>query len=86
MEFEQYEQNLLNEWVVSQESTRLGVKTTVVCLQMDNGYEILGSSSCVDPDDYDKEIGTFYATKDALRNLKLIVGYVEQEEYNVSQQ
>ena len=84
MEFEQYEQNLLNEWVVSQESTRLGVKTTVVCLQMDNGYEILGSSSCVDPDDYDKEIGTFYATKDALRNLKLIVGYVEQEEYNLS--
>lgn len=84
MEYEQHEQYLLNEWVVSQESTRLGAKTTVVCLQMDNGYEVLGSSACVDPDDYDKEIGTFYATKDALRNLKLIVGYVKQEEHCLS--
>ena len=84
MEYEQHEQTLLNEWVISQESARLGAKTTVVCLQMDNGYEVLGSSSCIDPDDYDEEIGVFYATKDALRNLKLIVGYVHQEEHNLS--
>lgn len=82
MTFDQHEKYLLNEWVVSQESARVGVKTTVTCLRMENGYEILGSSACVNPEEYDYELGVYYATKDALKNLKLVVGYVEQEHFN----
>lgn len=77
MQYEPFEEKLMDEWVKSQESaSRVGEKTTVVCLQMHNGYEVIGSSSCVNPDDYDFKIGTFYATKDALRKIKEIVGYM----------
>ncbi|MEX3713533.1 Gp49 family protein [Cytobacillus horneckiae] len=83
MQYEPFEEKLMYEWVKSQESaSRVGEKTTVVCLQMHNGYEVIGSSSCVNPGDYDFEIGTFYATKDALRKIKEIVGYVNQSQLN----
>lgn len=78
MQYEPYEQNLLDEWVIGQESARVGKKTTVVCLQMENGYEVLGSSSCVNPEEYDYEQGVYWATKDALQKVDSIVGYVKQ--------
>lgn len=79
MYYEPFEEKLMKEWVKSQESaTRVGEKTTVVCLKMGNGYEVIGTSSCVNPDEYDFEVGSFYATKDALRKIKEIVGYVNQ--------
>lgn len=75
------ENNMLKKWVKSQESAKIGAKSTVVCLQLENGYEVLGSSGCVNPLDYNKELGEYYATLDALEKLKDIVGYVAQEEF-----
>lgn len=79
LKYEGYEQNLLDQWVQGQESARVGVKTTVVCLQMNNGYEVLGTSACVNPDEYDYELGVYYATKDALKKVGDIVGYLEHQ-------
>ncbi|UOE58102.1 Gp49 family protein [Cytobacillus oceanisediminis] len=76
MEFSEHEQYLLRDWVVSQESARVGRKTTVACLQMENGYEVLGTSACVNPEEYDLEAGIYFATKDALKKVDEIVGYL----------
>ncbi|PFP65331.1 hypothetical protein COK00_12095 [Bacillus cereus] len=77
--YERYEQELLDHWVKSQESARVGLKTTVVCLQMNNGFEVVGQSACVNPDEYDYELGVYYATKDALKRIADIVAYLEHE-------
>lgn len=77
--FSRKEQALLDGWVKAVHSKKLGYKTTVVCLQMDNGYEVVGTSACIHPADYDYEEGVFFATKDALLRVKDIVGYLEQQ-------
>ena len=35
----------------------MGVKTTVVTLTLPNGFEITESAACVNPTDYDVQIG-----------------------------
>jgi hypothetical protein len=77
--YEPYEQKLLDNWVKGQESARLGVKTTVACLQMNNGFEVIGQSACVNPEEYDYELGVYYATKEALKRIADIVAYLEHE-------
>ena len=79
MEFSLYEQALLSKWVSGQEAARVGRKTTVVCLQMKNGYEVIGTSACVNPEEYEYDLGVFYATKDALTKVEDIAGYIEHE-------
>jgi hypothetical protein len=76
MKYSEHEEYLLREWVLDQEATKLGRKTTVVCLTLENGYEVLGTSACVDPETYDYEGGIFYATKDALLKVDEIVSYL----------
>ena len=39
------------------EDVKLGDKTTVVHITLPNGFVIVQSSSCVDPDNYDHELG-----------------------------
>lgn len=34
-----------------------GKKTTVMFAKLPNGFEVVVSSSCVDPDDYDESLG-----------------------------
>lgn len=72
------ESELLLEWVISQEVTRIGEKTTVVCLQMENGHEVIGTSAVTNKNDYVFEDGRLYATKDALKKVATIVAYSKQ--------
>jgi len=39
------------------EDTKLGAKSTVVSVTLPNGFVIIQSSSCVDPENYDHELG-----------------------------
>lgn len=39
------------------EDIKIGSKTTVVCATLPNGFIIVESSSCVDPANYDHELG-----------------------------
>lgn len=39
------------------ETVKLGEKTTVVSCTLPNGFVLVESSSCVDPENYDEEIG-----------------------------
>jgi len=50
-------QTMVEDFVAEWDEVNLGEKTTVVCATLANGFEIVESSSCVDPDNYDDEIG-----------------------------
>ena len=60
-------------------SQRMGRKTTVVMLTMENGMEIIGSSTCVNPDDYNEKRGEEIAYENALKKL------IEMEAYMLSE-
>lgn len=51
-------------------------KTTTVCiLEIKNGFEIIGKSSCVDPLNYNKDIAEKVAYDDAYKQLWPLEGY-----------
>lgn len=80
-----YQQSLYNKYVKHAHCVKLGKKTTVCLLTVNNGFEIIGTSACVDPKDFNPTIGEHYALVDALEKLDGFVGFARQEELsNVS--
>jgi len=64
----------------SLEDIRIGKKTTVVCCTLPNGFNIVESSSCIDPENYRHDIGKnlcFRRIKDKMWELE---GYLLQQE------
>lgn len=76
----EYQQNLFNKHVVHSWSVKIGEKTTVVVIKLENGFEITGTSACVNPMDFVFEIGEHYALVDALNQLDGFIGFMRQEE------
>ena len=60
-------------------SQRMGRKTTVVMLTMENGMEIIRSTTCVNPDDSNDNPGEAIAYTNALKKL------IEMEAYMLSE-
>lgn len=50
-------QEMVEDFIAKETVTTLGGKTTVVCATLRNGFEIVASSSCVDPENYIEEVG-----------------------------
>lgn len=73
-----YQRNLQDEWVAWISYNKMGEKTTVVLLKLHNGFEVVGTSACVDPKDFDKAIGEHLAVVDALNKLDGYVGFYRQ--------
>jgi len=65
--------------ITKEEYARIGVKTTVCCLTLSNGFEIIGSSACVDPDEYDQCVGREWAKKAALDKFEEFDGFARQQ-------
>lgn len=42
-----------------------GTTVTVCCISLDNGFTAVGSSACVDPSEYNEDMGKAIAYKDA---------------------
>ncbi len=57
---------------------RLGEKTTCVLLKLRNGFEVVGTSACVDPSAYDHELGKKYARERALSKVWELQAYLLQ--------
>jgi hypothetical protein len=72
------EEDILNT-IISEESVKLGEKTTVVLLKLKNGFEVVGKSGCVDPANYNHEIGVGVARKRAIDQIWFLEGYLLQE-------
>ena len=63
------QENQLQELIKKHEFLKVGKKTTICLMTLKNGFEILTSSSCVNPDDYDQEIGERISYRKALEKL-----------------
>lgn len=64
--------------IVSAQYHVVGEKTTICLLQLKNGFEVVGSSSCVDPENFDQLKGQELAYRDAFERIWELEGYVMQ--------
>lgn len=56
------------------------IETTTICrIKLDNGYQVIGTSACVDPVNYDKAIGEKIAYDNAFRQLWPLFGFLLAE-------
>ncbi|MCF7791199.1 MAG: hypothetical protein K9M56_04290 [Victivallales bacterium] len=54
---------------------KLGEKTLVICVTLPNGFEIVENASCVDPANYDEEIGRDICEQRIKNKLWELEGY-----------
>lgn len=64
------------------EDVKLGDKTTVVSITLPNGFVIVQSSSCVDPVNYDHDLGKQICLKRAEDKIWELEGYRLQASLN----
>lgn len=60
--------------------TRMGEKTTICLITLKNNYEVVGSSACVDPENFDEQVGRDIAFDKAFEKLWLLEGYILQDD------
>jgi len=63
-------------------TTKIGEKTTLVRAILVNGYEIIEYSSCVDPNNYDEELGKKYAMQKIESKVWMLLGFLLQTANN----
>jgi hypothetical protein len=51
-------------------------RTTLCILDLENGYTIKGMSACVDPAEFDLNLGRKYAFEDAFKQIWALEGYL----------
>lgn len=54
-------------------------KTTVCLVTLSNGFEVVGTSSCVDRKNFDRSVGMNLARVDAMRKVMAYEGYLLQD-------
>lgn len=71
----------LQQYVTNVEFQRMGKdKTTTVCmLEVYNGFKVVGSSHCVDPNKFSRELGEEYSKEDAYEKLDGYFGMLEKD-------
>jgi len=71
----------INERVAGIRFTRLEGETTTLCsIRMVNGFVVHGISNCVDPRNFDKDVGERIAYKNAFEQLWALEGYLLSEQ------
>lgn len=68
-------QKIVDESIAQEFDFKLCEKTTVVILKLKNGFEVVGTSGCVDPKNYDHEIGKKYARERAIQKVWELEAY-----------
>lgn len=58
---------------------QISEKFTICIITLENGFEVTGESACVDPKNYDREIGERIAKENAFEKIWLLEGYLLQE-------
>ena len=59
---------------------RLSDKITHCIIILENGFQVTGESACVDPANYNQEIGEKIAYENAFDKIWLVEGYLLQED------
>jgi hypothetical protein len=78
------EQDILDQIVAKHFFVFPGTTTTVCCLTLRNGYTTIGTSACVDPDNFNAEIGERYALEDAAEKVWDLEGYALKSRLNAA--
>lgn len=68
----------VEKFITKVDSIKIGEKTTVVNAHTLTGFDIIKSSSCVDPKNYSDELGKKYAMENVIDNLWEYLGFVLQ--------
>jgi hypothetical protein len=61
--------------IKNQEFTVIFDKTTVCCLKLINGFEVIGTSACVDVANFDAKLGAEIAYTNAVGKIWELEGY-----------
>ena len=56
-----------------------GTTVTICCLTLENGYNTIGQSACIDQANFDSEIGQGFARADAFNKLWQLYGFNAKE-------
>lgn len=59
---------------------KIGDTVTVAHIVLDNGYSVRGESACVNPENYNQEIGEKIAYENAFRQLWPLFGFLLAEQ------
>lgn len=68
----------VDNFITNIEVSKVGEKTTVVNAHTLTGFDIIGHSSCVNPENYDEEFGKEYAMEKIVNDLWGHLGFVLQ--------
>lgn len=68
----------VEKFITKVDSIKIGEKTTVVNAHTLTGFDIIKSSSCVDPKNYSDELGKKYAMENVIDDLWEHLGFVLQ--------
>jgi len=60
--------------IASEEYMTIGKKTTLCLITLKNGFEVVGTSACVDAANYSLDIGKKYARDKAIHNVWSALG------------
>lgn len=73
-------EEMIDAEIADMQVTKMGKKTTVCMLTLKNGYEIIGTSACVRPEQYNAQVGTQLAKESARDKVWKLLGYIAQNE------
>lgn len=71
-------QEMVESFIVSTEVKTLGEKTTVVRAVLRNGFEIVESSACVSPENYDEKLGAEICMEKIRDRVWYLLGFLLQ--------
>lgn len=69
-------EKMVEDFTASYVSTRISESTTVVELKLRNGFSVVQSSACVDPDNYDHELGIKICKERAKPMIYTLLGFL----------
>jgi hypothetical protein len=65
----------IKDTIVAAEYQKMGSKTVVCLATLKNGFELVGVGSCVDPSNFDMEIGKEVAMENVVEQIWRLEGY-----------
>ena len=75
-------QKMVDDFIVAQEVSTLGDKVTVVRVTLRNGFELVESSACVSPENYDEKLGAEICMEKIKDKVWFLLGFLLQTGVN----
>lgn len=75
-------QEMVDDFIVAKEVSTLGDKVTVVRATLRNGFELVESSACVSPENYDEKLGAKICMEKIKDKVWFLLGFLLQTGVN----